>query len=176
MTIKFATIPSLALAVSALAFCLPVQADFGPPKKKLDCTKAENKKKPECKPKAANASDDEIYHAAYWMAREGRYSEALEVLNLARDREDPRILNATGFATRKLGDVEGALPYYHRALARDPDYVLARAYLGEAYLSQGRLAQAKEQLGEIAKRCGTACAPHNYLATRIAQYEARGKG
>lgn len=164
----------LLVAAACLAVALPAvaMADFGPPKKKIDCTKPENRDKAACKPKRGAATDDEIYHAAYWMAREGRHAEALGVLKSARDPDDPRILNATGFATRKLGDVDAALPYYRRALARDPDMVLARAYLGEAYLMKGDVASAERQLAEIERRCGTPCEAHAHLAAHIAIYKA----
>jgi tetratricopeptide (TPR) repeat protein len=150
---------------------LAATADFGPPKKKIDCTKPENKNKPACKPKHGEASDDEVYHAAYWLAREGRFAEALRVLKAARNPDDPRILNATGFVTRKLGFTDAALPYYQRALAQDPDFVLARAYLGEAYLMKNDLPAAQVQLGEIARRFGTACEAYARLAANIATYK-----
>ena len=34
-----------------------------------------------------------------------RYDEALVVLNLVSNKQDPRILNYLGYATRKTGDV-----------------------------------------------------------------------
>jgi Tfp pilus assembly protein PilF len=83
------------------------------------------------------------------------------------------VLNATGFATRKLGDVDGALPYYARALEINPNYAVAREYLGEALLAKGDVASARAQLGEIERRCGKACAPYAELTKQIASYEAR---
>jgi tetratricopeptide (TPR) repeat protein len=162
------------------AVTLPVSpraiADFGPPARpKVDCTKPANKNKPACKPHH-QMSDDEIYNAAYWMARAGQYREALALLARAKDHNDPRILNATGFATRKLGDVEGALPYYARALEINPNYAVAREYLGEAFLAKGDLTSARTQLGEIERRCGKTCAPYAELSKQIASYEARHAG
>lgn len=165
----FATAVALGLMLPAAG---PASADFDAPKKKIDCKKPENKSKPACKPKRGEATDDEVYHAAYWMAREGRYAEALTVLKAARNGEDPRILTATGFATRKLGDVDAALPFYHRALAQNPDLVMTRAYLGEAYLSRGDVAAAEGQLQDIAQRCGTVCEAYQSLADHIATYKA----
>jgi tetratricopeptide (TPR) repeat protein len=158
------------VAAVALAF-VPVSAsaDFGP-KPKVDCKKKENKNKPACKP-SNGASTDEVFNAAYWMAKQGQYDAALRVLALAPDQNDPRILNATGLATRKSGNVEAAIPFYARALAIDPNYVLAREYLGEAYLSQGDLASAQDQLSEIGARCGTACTAYTHLAQHITNYK-----
>ncbi len=41
------------------------------------------------------------------------------------------MLNYIGYTTRKLGDVDKGLEYYHEALLLDPNYLLAREYLGE---------------------------------------------
>ena len=72
---------------------------------------------------------------------------------------------------RKLGDVHGAMPYYARALALNPNSTRTREYLGEAYLSQGDLMSAKLQLIEIERRCGRTCAEYADLAARITDLE-----
>ncbi len=83
-------------------------------------------------------------------------------------KNDPRILRITGFATRKLGDVDGAMPYYQRALGINPNDTLTREYMGEAFLTKGDMTSANAQLGEIEKRCGTACEDYAKLAEAIA--------
>jgi hypothetical protein len=45
-------------------------------RKKVDCTKPENKSMAACKPKRGDASTDEVFNAGYWMARQGQYGEA----------------------------------------------------------------------------------------------------
>jgi tetratricopeptide (TPR) repeat protein len=115
--------------------------------------------------------DAELFYAGYWLAKTGHYAEALAYLELTR-RKDERVLTYIGFATRKLGDVEAALPLYTRALEINPDYVVARAYLGDAYLTKGEPAKAKAELLEIERRCGKTCAPYADLASHIASYEA----
>ena len=161
-----------AFAVIALA-APPASADFfGPSKPKINCKKKKNKNKPQCKKKYRDMSVDEIYNAAYWLSQEGRYRKALDILAYAETANDKRIWNAIGLATRKLGDIDGALPYYARALQLDPNFTLARSYLGEAYLSKGDLAGARGQLREIAVRCGTVCDGYAQLAGHIADYEA----
>ena len=95
--------------------------------------------------------------------------------SLAKDQNDPRVLNETGYATRKLGDVVAALGFYQRALAANPDYVFARAYMGEALLMQGDLTAANDQLREIGQRCGTSCTAYSHLAEHIAKFEAGTK-
>ena len=103
--------------------------------------------------------------------RPGRYAEALAYLSFA-NHKDEKVLTYIGFATRKLGDVNTAFGYYRQALEANPGYVVARAYLGEAYLTIDEPAMAKAELSEIAQRCGTACPPYADLAQHIAAYEA----
>jgi tetratricopeptide (TPR) repeat protein len=144
-----------------------------PPKPKIDCSKASNKNKPECK-KASRSNTDEVYSAGYLLAKDGKYQEAIAILKTADNPSDPRILNYLGFSTRKLGDVEAALGYYTRALATDPNYTVARAYMGEAFLQKGDAAKAKEQLAEIEARCGRACAEFAELDGHIKAFEKTG--
>ncbi|MCC7253324.1 tetratricopeptide repeat protein [Hyphomicrobium sp.] len=164
-----------ALGVVALfAVAAPLQAfadDDGPSKPRIDCTKPENKKKAACKPHHS-ALDDEIINGAYWLAHAGKHAEALALLATVQDKDDPRALNAMGFATRKLGNVDAALPYYARALAIDPNYVQARAYLGEAFLAKGDVIHAREQLGEIARRVGADSVSFANLKREIGAFKA----
>ena len=44
------------------------------------------------------------------------------------------------------------MEYYARALAIDPDYVLARSYMGQGMVADGDMAGAKAQLAEIRDR------------------------
>lgn len=111
-------------------------------------------------------SDQEIYYAGYWLAQNGQYPEALEYLTRARV-QDERILTYIGFATRKLGAVDDAMKYYDLALALNPNYTVARAYLGEAHLGRGDLAKARSELSEIAQRCGTACPEYGELKSAL---------
>jgi tetratricopeptide (TPR) repeat protein len=117
-------------------------------------------------------SDEELFYAGYWMARLERYDEAKAYLRQV-SAPDVRTLTYLGFATRKSGDVAGAFPLYRRALDINPDFVVARAYLGEALLSIGDHAGARAELSEIALRCGATCAAHAELARHIALYEGQ---
>ncbi len=62
------------------------------------------------------------------------------------DKSNPEVLNGLGYTNRKLGLFTEAIAYYQQALARDPDYVEAREYLGEGYVTLGKLDLAREQL------------------------------
>jgi len=103
------------------------------------------------------------------LAGEGRYEEALATLDLLKDPNTAVALNYRGYATRKLGRVDEGIGYYLQSVALDPDYTLVREYLGEAYLIKGDLPNAKLQLAEIEKRCGTTCEPYQDLAEAIAE-------
>jgi tetratricopeptide (TPR) repeat protein len=103
------------------------------------------------------------------LSREGRYAEAIEALDLLQNPNTAEALNYRGYATRKLGRIDEGIGYYLQSVALDPNYTLVREYLGEAYVIQGKLDLAKEQLAEIEKRCGTTCEPYGDLAEVIAE-------
>ena len=78
-----------------------------------------------------------------------------------------RALNYRGYATRKLGRTEEGIGYYLQSVAMDPNYAQVREYLGEAYVVQGKLAEAGTQLKAIEKICGTGCEEFEDLADAI---------
>lgn len=118
-------------------------------------------------PQKSEVDTDSIYEYGRLLAMQERYGEAIEVLSLAADSGDPRVLNYLGYSHRKQGRVNVGLGYYQEALTIDPDFVLAREYMGEAYLQLGDLAAAQRQLVEIEKRCGTGCEEYAELAALI---------
>lgn len=127
-----------------------------------------DKKKQMCVPAQSGIIDDDaLAENAYALAREERYDEALQILALARNQNNPKILNYRGYATRKLGRVDEGIRYYKQALAIDPNNLLVRSYLGEAYLKKGNPEKAKALLAEIRDRCGTECEPYKSLAAAI---------
>ncbi|MCO5065169.1 MAG: tetratricopeptide repeat protein [Rhizobiaceae bacterium] len=142
------------------------------------CKKGEvwDKKKQKCVKAQRGATDDEsIYEAGRDLANAERYQEAIDILELAANPNDPRILNYLGYSNRKLGHVELGLKYYQAALAEKPDYTLVREYLGEAHLQMGNLPAAKEQLAEIERLCGgTSCEEYRDLAEEIEAFEKKG--
>jgi tetratricopeptide (TPR) repeat protein len=162
------------LIAAALSLGAPVFAKGEP--KATDCSKLK-KGSAEWKKCTGGLRDDmtdqEIYYSGYWLARTGQYAEALQFLNKAKV-QDERILTYIGFATRKLGDHDTAMGFYGRALAMNPNYTVARAYLGEAFLAQGDVAKAKAELAEIATRCGKTCAEYRELQAEIVKHAAKG--
>lgn len=115
-------------------------------------------------------SDAELFYAGYWLARSGRYEEALSFLRQAKVA-DEKVLTYIGFATRKLGRTDEALGYYERALNLNPGYSVARAYMGEGFLAKGEADKARAQLSEIGRRSGTASAEYAELAEHISRFE-----
>jgi tetratricopeptide (TPR) repeat protein len=113
--------------------------------------------------------DEELYQAGSALAQAGEYEWALTVLAAIRNQNDPRVLNYTGYSLRKSGRLDEGIGYYRRALAINPNFVLAREYLGEGYVAAGRIDLAKVELNEIAWRCGTTCEEYQALAEHIEQ-------
>ncbi|MDA7947399.1 MAG: tetratricopeptide repeat protein [Hyphomicrobiaceae bacterium] len=108
-----------------------------------------------------------LYAEGRILAKTGHYEKAISILKTA-DQSDPHVLNYLGYSYRKSGDLTTAITYYKAALAIDPDFVLAREYLGEGYVKAGRLDLAKLELEEIGKRCGKGCKEYVELAAVIA--------
>ena len=141
--------------------------------KKGDVWSTEEKK---CVKKTSELlTDDDLYLQARAYVEDDKYNMALDLLRRIRNQNQPRVLNYIGYSTRKLGDVDEGIRYYKKALSLDPNYNVAREYLGEGYLQKGDLGSAKQQLAEIAKRCGVSCEEYKDLAEEIAKYEATGK-
>jgi tetratricopeptide (TPR) repeat protein len=134
------------------------------------CKKGEvwDKKLKKCvTPQYGMLDDNNIYEAGHDLAMAGRYDEAIAVLSLASNKQDPRILNYLGYSHRHSGRITVGLGYYEEALRINPDYTLVREYLGEAHLQIGDLAGAREQLSEIEKRSGKGSREYGMLAEQI---------
>ena len=159
----------VALAAFAFAPDTTFAASDDPPPK----PKPKPKPKDKNKDKSGSLSDDQIYSLGYWQAKGGQYGAALDTLRSAENSNDPRIETMIGFALRKLGRIEEAMGYYDKVLTSHPDRTTTRQYLGEAFLQLGQPDRAREQLGEIAKRCGTACEDYRLLAEEIAKFERK---
>jgi tetratricopeptide (TPR) repeat protein len=100
-------------------------------------------------------SDDELYLQGRLLAKQGQYDWALTVLAAVQDQSNPDVLNYMGYSNRKAGRLDIAIGYYKKALDQNPNFVLAREYLGEGFVAAGKLDLAKVQLDEIANRAGT---------------------
>ena len=154
--------------VSVFAFGLATSAfavgggndDTSPPQKTQTtktCTKGKvwDAKKKECvDPKKQSFNDDDLYKFAREFAYAGQYENSIRVLGAVKDQRSARVLNYLGYANRKAGRMELGMQYYKRALQADENYILARSYMGQALIEQGRVEEARVQLVEIRDRGG----------------------
>jgi tetratricopeptide (TPR) repeat protein len=173
MRYRLATLIASALILAPLA-AAPSLAAGGGADPVPNCPKGKvyDQKSKKCVVQKSGATDDDsLYATGHQLAMKGEYEEAIKVLSLAQNKSDPRILNYLGYSHRKAGRVLVGLGYYEEALRIDPNYTLVREYLGEAHLQRGDVASAKDQLGEIEKRCGTSCEEYKDLAEQIESYK-----
>ena len=107
---------------------------------------------------------------AWALAHKGEFEAGRDLFNLVADKNKPEVLNGLGYTNRKLGNFDEGIAYYKKALALDPNYAEAREYLGEGYVTMGKLDLAKEQLAEIHRICGgTSCEEYAELNEAIEQ-------
>jgi tetratricopeptide (TPR) repeat protein len=169
------SLPLAAMLISGAFLCAPAFPNDGGGNGTPTCPagKVYSRQKQMCVEAQSGVVDDTSLTAyAAALSQEGRYDEALATLDLLENPNTTVALNYRGYATRKLGRVEEGIGYYLQSVALDPNYTLVREYLGEAYVIQGKLDLAKQQLAEIEKRCGTTCEPYGDLAEAIAAAEA----
>lgn len=105
-------------------------------------------------PRDSRLDQDILMGAVRELAYAGRLEDAQGVLRLMDDQTDDLVLTYWGFTSRKLGRGELARSYYNRALARNPDNILARSYMGQGLVAEGRIDEAVAQLDEINARGG----------------------
>jgi tetratricopeptide (TPR) repeat protein len=126
--------------------------------KKKSCIKAERGVLP----------DEQMTRYAYALARSDRFEEALAILDMLENPNTAKALNYRGYATRKLGRTDEGIGYYLKSVSLDPNYAQVREYLGEAYVIQGKIDLAKQQLATIKTICGSDCEEYEDLAVAIA--------
>jgi len=152
-----------ALAIAATAIAVPafaVSENPTPPKPTATTTNCKDgqifdeKTKTCLDAEKQSFNDDERYRAVRELAYAGDYDRALRIISSADNLKDPRFLNYRGFINRKTGNMSAAMAYYHAALRIDPDYILARSYMGMGLASMGHKGAAQAQLEEIARRGG----------------------
>ena len=112
-------------------------------------------------------SDEDLYQQGRQLAKAGEYDKALLVLATIKNQNDPRVLNYIGYSNRKAGHLEIGITYYRKALAIDPNFVLAREYLGEGYVAAGRIDLAQIELNEIKTRVGVDSEEYKDLSKAI---------
>jgi tetratricopeptide (TPR) repeat protein len=102
----------------------------------------------------------------------GDWKGAIKALTNAglRDARNADIQNYLGYAYRQLRQFEPAMQHYQQALALNPRHRSAHEHLGEAYLTQGDLAKAREHLAALDQICLISCDEYDDLRRAIAEY------
>ena len=85
----------------------------------------------------------------------------------ALPENDPGRLTYLGFTHRKLGNLELAMVYYQKAIDQDPANILARSYMGQGLVEEGKISQAMVQLAQIRAYGGTGSWSETSLRTAI---------
>lgn len=111
--------------------------------------------------------DDTLYGAVREFAYAGQHENSLRALAAMSEPQDDRVLTYLGYNHRKLGDVERGMAFYEQALAVNPDNLLARSYMGQAFVEQGKNDMARLQLAEIQARGGANSWPAEALQIAI---------
>lgn len=140
----------------------------------IKCKKTEvyDKKLKKCielKKSGMNELIDEqsLYDIARELAYFDRPEDAIVVLKQISNQNQARVQNYLGFASRKAGRMDDAMMHYNAALALNPDYVLARSYMGQGLVEQGDFGGAYAQLREIKERAGTDNRSYKMLAAAV---------
>jgi tetratricopeptide (TPR) repeat protein len=102
----------------------------------------------------------------------GDWEGAIKALTNAglRDARNADIQNYLGYTYRRLRQFDPAMQHYQQALTLNPRHRSAHEHLGEAYLTQGDLAKAKEHLTALEQICLLPCHEYDDLKRAIAEY------
>lgn len=164
--------------ILASAFALPFAAtaalaagggnETAPPKPKCEEGMVYDKATKTCvNAQDSNLDIDGLYENLRELAHAGRYDDAQAVL-AQMPPDDDRTLTYLGFTSRKMGQMDLAMTYYERALAVNPSNVLARSYMGQGFVEQGKIQDALAQLREIRAHGGTGTWAETSLRDAIA--------
>ena len=112
--------------------------------------------------------DGDLYTTGHTLALAGYYQDALDALGAVKNKNDAMVLTMIGYSKRKLGFTDEGIAIYHQALAIDPNNVNTHEYLGEGYLSAGRVDLAELELDTLQKLCGVDCEQYIDLQKALA--------
>lgn len=171
MNIRFAAFTAPLLLVAALSSMQAFAHGDDDEPAKPNCPKGQvfDSKSNKCVLQTSSlVPDNDRVDYAFRLAKDGRYEEALALLDTLKNPNTAKALNYRGYATRKLGRTDEGIGYYLQSVKLDPQYAKVREYLGEAYVVKGRLDLAQEQLQQIKSICGnSACEEYRDLAEAI---------
>jgi tetratricopeptide (TPR) repeat protein len=124
---------------------------------------------------APSSPPDPVLEAVAAASARQDWDRAASILEkaLARSPGDAEYHNLYAHALR-MGprpDMAQVFKHYGEALRLDPDHRGAHEYVGEAYLTVGNLAKAKEHLAALDRICFFGCREYSDLKREIAEYE-----
>lgn len=118
-----------------------------------------------CVKRTSTIPDSDLYAQGRQLALDGEYDAALDLLYAVRNQRDPMVLTMIGYSKRKQGDMDGGFAAYRQALAIDPGNLNTHEYMGEAYVTIGKVEEAKLELATLHRLCGGAgCEQYDDLA------------
>lgn len=112
--------------------------------------------------------NDKRLSAVRELAYAGRTDSALAVLAAVTDPALDGAQTYRGFLARQQGDLQGAMQAYQAAVAANPDNILVRSYMGQAFVLMQNAQAAQAQLVEIRMRGGSGTWAEASLAEAIA--------
>lgn len=156
----FRTTLAIALFVPAIAMSAGGGGSSAPKPSETtkSCTEGKiwDKKSKSCVQASNDVLDDDtLYGAVREFAYAGQYDNAQAALSAMSDQSDDRVLTYWGFTHRKKGDVAKGMAFYDKAIAQNPENILARSYKGQALVEQGDIAGARAELDAIVEAGGT---------------------
>jgi len=80
--------------------------------------------------------------------------------------------NMLGFTRRKTGDRQGAFDAYWKCLNLKPEHIGAHEYMGEAYLEENKITEARAELEWLKKKGNMATLETNNLSAAIDEWVA----
>jgi tetratricopeptide (TPR) repeat protein len=119
------------------------------------------------KAEESSLNDDQRYGAVRELAYAGRHDEALAILATMTEGETSRVMTYRGFLLRQTGRIEEGIAAYERAIALNPQNILARSYYGQLLVQMDEQQLAQAQLDEIRASGGQGTWAETALAAAI---------
>lgn len=123
-------------------------------------------------PTDSSLNDTDRMNAVRELAYAGRILDAERVLDAVQDQTSDAVMTYRGFTARKAGRMDDALGWYERALAANPNNLLARSYMGQWHVESGNIKLARAELSEIRQRGGRSTWPE--ISLRLAVQSGSG--
>lgn len=115
----------------------------------------------------SSLNDDQRYDAVRELAYAGRHDEALAILATMTEGETSRVMTYQGFLLRQTGRIEEGIAAYERAIALNPQNILARSYYGQLLVQMDEQQLAQAQLDQIRASGGQGTWAETALAAAI---------